>query len=340
MRAINLRPSGSLRLVLALLPFLALLLAYVIGSHIRLAENPNDKLLPSFADMGETIYAYAFEADPRTGQYLLWSDTAASLTRLLIGLAISAVFALVVGILIGLLPIMRRDVRAVRRRAVHGAAARAAADPVHRHGARRSLEDHADRHRHDLEAHPRHRARASATFPREQLIKAQTLGASTAQIASRIVLPQILPRLIDCRSPGDRPGLAVPHRGRGDRRRLRPRLPHLPRAPLSVDGRDPALRRLDHAARLPHGPRPAAPAAQGLPLVRAGEGGMSAIVFDKVWKEYGDHIVLEQIDLDDRAARLPGRWSAPPAAARRRSCACCSARSSRRAAPSCWTASR
>ena len=60
MRAINLRPSGSLCLVLVLLPFLALLLAYVIGSHIRLADNPNDKLLPSFADMGETIYAYAF----------------------------------------------------------------------------------------------------------------------------------------------------------------------------------------------------------------------------------------------------------------------------------------
>src|SRR5512145_1140537 len=105
MRAINLRPSGTWRLALALLPFL-LLLAYVIGSHIRLAENPNDKLLPSFADMGETIYAYAFEADPRTGQYLLWSDTAASLTRLLIGLAISVTFALVDGILIGLLPIM------------------------------------------------------------------------------------------------------------------------------------------------------------------------------------------------------------------------------------------
>ena len=34
-------------------------------------------------------------------------------------------------------------------------------------------------------------------IPREQLIKAQTLGASTAQIASRIVLPQILPRLIN-----------------------------------------------------------------------------------------------------------------------------------------------
>jgi NitT/TauT family transport system permease protein len=34
-------------------------------------------------------------------------------------------------------------------------------------------------------------------IPREQLIKAQTLGASTWQIAMRIVVPQMLPRLID-----------------------------------------------------------------------------------------------------------------------------------------------
>ena len=33
-------------------------------------------------------------------------------------------------------------------------------------------------------------------MPREQLIKAQTLGASTWQVAIRVVLPQIMPRLI------------------------------------------------------------------------------------------------------------------------------------------------
>jgi NitT/TauT family transport system permease protein len=36
-----------------------------------------------------------------------------------------------------------------------------------------------------------------ADLPREQLIKAQTLGASTPQIAARIVVPQVLPRLLD-----------------------------------------------------------------------------------------------------------------------------------------------
>ena len=34
-------------------------------------------------------------------------------------------------------------------------------------------------------------------LPREQLIKAQTLGASTWQMALRVVIPQILPRLIE-----------------------------------------------------------------------------------------------------------------------------------------------
>jgi len=33
-------------------------------------------------------------------------------------------------------------------------------------------------------------------LPREQMIKAQTLGASTWQVAIRVVLPQIMPRLI------------------------------------------------------------------------------------------------------------------------------------------------
>ena len=34
-------------------------------------------------------------------------------------------------------------------------------------------------------------------LPREQMIKAQTLGASTWQMMVRVVLPQILPRLMD-----------------------------------------------------------------------------------------------------------------------------------------------
>jgi NitT/TauT family transport system permease protein len=36
-----------------------------------------------------------------------------------------------------------------------------------------------------------------ANLPKEQLVKAQSLGASTWQVAIRVVLPQIMPRLIE-----------------------------------------------------------------------------------------------------------------------------------------------
>ena len=87
MRAINFRPDRTWRFALAFLPFALLVLAYVIGSGVRLADNPNDKLLPSFSKMGEAIDAYALQPDARTGDYLLWEDTTASLTRLVTGLA-------------------------------------------------------------------------------------------------------------------------------------------------------------------------------------------------------------------------------------------------------------
>ncbi|OYZ66048.1 MAG: lipid kinase, partial [Rhizobiales bacterium 24-66-13] len=49
MRLINRRPDRTAGLLLAILPFALVLLAYVLGSAERLAENPADKLLPSLA---------------------------------------------------------------------------------------------------------------------------------------------------------------------------------------------------------------------------------------------------------------------------------------------------
>lgn len=196
MRAINLRPDATWRFVLTLLPFVLLLIAYVVGSQIRLAENPNDKLLPAFSTMGEAIRVYALEPDPRTGKWLLWSDTAASLTRLLTGLAISASIALVLGIIIGLLPIAGATfgpVVAVLSMVPPlallpilfiimglGEASKIALIVI---GTSLKL--------------IRDISLRVSEIPREQIIKAQTLGASSTQIALRVVLPQILPRLID-----------------------------------------------------------------------------------------------------------------------------------------------
>src|SRR5687768_7662696 len=105
MRAINIKPNRGWHVLLACIPFVLLVAAYSIGSDMRLAANPNDKLLPGFSAISEALKQYAFTADARTGLYLMWSDTIASLTRLLSALAISTIIALVFGIVIGLLPL-------------------------------------------------------------------------------------------------------------------------------------------------------------------------------------------------------------------------------------------
>ncbi|MCZ7024164.1 ABC transporter permease, partial [Salmonella enterica subsp. enterica] len=81
MRLINRHPERSSRLLLVMLPFALLLFAYFVGSAERLADNPNDKLLPSAVQMGDALQRLAFSADTRTGEYVLWQDSASSLRR-------------------------------------------------------------------------------------------------------------------------------------------------------------------------------------------------------------------------------------------------------------------
>lgn len=196
MRAINRKPDATWRFMLACLPFLVLVIVYIIASDARLAENPNDKLLPSFKAMGEAIHAYALTEDARTGLYLLWSDTAASLTRLLSALAISTAIALAGGIVIGMLPLANATFGPVV--AVLSMVPPLALLPIlfivmglgEASKITLIVIGTALKLTRDL-------ALRVQDIPREQIIKAQTLGASTWQIASRIVVPLMMPRLID-----------------------------------------------------------------------------------------------------------------------------------------------
>ncbi|HXC59514.1 MAG TPA: hypothetical protein VN645_09360, partial [Steroidobacteraceae bacterium] len=97
-RLINQRPARGERLVLGALPFIALLLVYVFASQLRLAANSGDKLLPSFGSMAHTFHEYAFTEDARSGQYLFWADTWASLKRIGAALLISASCGLVLAL--------------------------------------------------------------------------------------------------------------------------------------------------------------------------------------------------------------------------------------------------
>lgn len=196
MRALNIKPNMSWRVALAFLPFLALLIAYLFASDARLTANPNDKLLPSLAKMGEALSQYAMNPDPRTGDYLMWTDTAASLVRLLTALAISTLIALIVGIVIGILPIANATLGPVV--AVTSMVPPLALLPIlfivmglgEASKIMLIVIGTTLKLVRDLTLRVQE-------IPREQIIKAQTLGASTWQIAIRIVLPQMLPRLID-----------------------------------------------------------------------------------------------------------------------------------------------
>lgn len=195
MRWINRRPGRLLAFGLAALPFALALLGYVIASDLRRAANPQDRLLPAPAQIVETARSLAFEADRRSGEVLLWVDTAASLERLAMGAAIAAALGLGFGLLIGLLPGVRAGLSPFV--AVVSLIPPLAILPVL--FIVFGLGEVSKVALIALGITPviiRDIAQRTAEIPQEMLVKAQTLGASTWAILMRVALPQVMPRLI------------------------------------------------------------------------------------------------------------------------------------------------
>lgn len=193
---IHAQPTGGLRWALALIPFLLLAVVYAAASWQRQQENPADKVLPPASRMVDAVERLAFEPDARSGDYVLWRDTGASLKRLALGLGLAALLGLLVGLNMGvfagmnamggpfvgfvsmvpplaILPILfiALGVGEVSKVAliVIGVAPVIARDL----------------------------AGFVAQIPREQYTKALTLGASQLGLVWRVLLPQVWPRLIE-----------------------------------------------------------------------------------------------------------------------------------------------
>jgi NitT/TauT family transport system permease protein len=195
MRLINQRPGHGERIVLGAMLFILLVAAYMISSSIRLADNPDDKLLPSLSQMGAAIWQLAFTPEQRSGDYLLWSDTAASLARLLGGIAISALLALLLGIPTGLIPRAQAALSPFVTAIclippitilpilfiVFGLGETSKVMLIVIGTAPYMV---------------RTIAQAVADIPSEQIVKGLTLGANTWQMILRVALPQIMPKLI------------------------------------------------------------------------------------------------------------------------------------------------
>lgn len=195
-KIVNLQPSVATRWFLGTLPFVLLLLVYLAASGTRLAENPNDKMLPAFSSFADAIQRMAFEPNKRTGEYQLWNDTGSSLIRLGLGIGISAFIGLVFGVLNGAVPYARAHLSPLVTFLslippmailpilfiVFGLGELAKVMLIIIGITPFLIRDLQQR---------------VVEIPAEQLIKAQTLGANSWQIMLRVILPQVLPRLID-----------------------------------------------------------------------------------------------------------------------------------------------
>jgi NitT/TauT family transport system permease protein len=194
-RLVNIRPKRGTAVMLGVVPLVLLIVAYFIASASRHAFNPADKILPTPGAMIAAMQTLVFVPDPMTGEHLFWSDTIASLGRLGLGLAISTISALVFGLVLGLIPAVRATFAPVITTIAVippiallpilfivfglGEAAKVALIVI---GVLPLMI-------RDLAAHVE-------ALPAEQMVKAQTLGASSWQLALRVALPQLMPRLI------------------------------------------------------------------------------------------------------------------------------------------------
>ncbi len=190
------RQAGPVgRWALGLLPFVVLIVLYLVASDARLAANPNDKLLPDLASFVDAIQRMAFEPSKRSGEYLLWVDTLASLERLAIGVAVSAALGLVFGIVTGALPLFRAGISPL----VTGLSLVPPLAILPILFIVFGLGELAKVMLIIIGITPfliRDLQQRAAEIPAEQLIKMQTLGANTWQIILRLVWPQVMPRLI------------------------------------------------------------------------------------------------------------------------------------------------
>ncbi|MEL7110438.1 MAG: ABC transporter permease [Pseudomonadota bacterium] len=184
-----------MRIFLGALPIVLILAVYLFAAFNRHAVNPNDKILPIPSEMAASMASLMFEPDRLSGTYIFWADTFASLQRLATGLGISALSALFAGLMLGVLPPVRStfgplvtSVAVVPPIAILpilfiafglGETAKVALIVI-------GITPVMIR---DVAGH-------MGTLPKEQIMKAQTLGSNSWQLILRVALPQAMPRLI------------------------------------------------------------------------------------------------------------------------------------------------
>jgi NitT/TauT family transport system permease protein len=191
---INAKPGRLLGVLLSAAPFLLCAALYLFTAHQRHQENPQDKLVPTLSEMGEGFYRTAFEED-RKEELRLWVDTLASGRRFVVSVALSFL-AVLLGLHMGLLPYCEKlllhfvlffdKVPALALLPILlivfglGEVSKLALIVI---GVFPTI---------ILDTYLRTKA-----VPKEQVTKGLTLGGSDFEVTYHIVLPQILPGVLD-----------------------------------------------------------------------------------------------------------------------------------------------
>ncbi len=180
---------------LGLLPVVVALVLYAGLSHARHVENPMDRLLPNITQL-RNGFVEITQRDKRTDTVWLYVDTIASLERLAKGMAAGVGIAVVLGVAMGIFS----TVRALLSPSV---TALAKVPPLALLpiififlGVDESSKivlialGIAPTLTNDI-------ALTAHEIPRNTIVKGYTLGATTAEVAIKVIVPQILPRMLD-----------------------------------------------------------------------------------------------------------------------------------------------
>lgn len=196
MRIINLQPKNNTKILIGTLPIIALFITYIAAAAARHSANPSDKLLPTFGKMWEAIQQFAFTTDAMTGKILLLADTIASMERLGVGLLIATIITLILGLIIGVIPIIRASLSPL-------VSIIAVIPPIAILPILFIIFGLGETSKIVLIVFGiapfmvRDMAAYLNNLPKEQIIKAQTLGAGSWLVILRVILPQMMPRLIE-----------------------------------------------------------------------------------------------------------------------------------------------
>lgn len=195
-RGLHAQPPKWLGIVLAAAPFILLLTIYLVASELRHSQNPQDKLLPTMGKIEVAVEKVAVHEDKRSGRILLWQDTAASLKRLALGVGISAVVGFFLGLNMGLLP----GIRGISLPFITFISNIPPLAILPILFITFGVDQLGKVMLIILGTFPlitRDIYLETRKIPQNTIVKALTLGASQFGVIYRVIMPQILPRLID-----------------------------------------------------------------------------------------------------------------------------------------------